>query len=208
MWEQSWQSWKVQVSYNKGGEWDWCPNPHFQWFIFRIPGWHCIAGVLLSAEGVILPAEGVLLSGHIEFPGHITLQVSLRVTLSFLVTCHGHSEFPGHLSIITWIDTWISWNCSWMRHHPNSYTGCILVAGHLEYVPGCDIIQTRTLDASSSGSFFPGWHSIRPDEFLRGPSFCTDMHILFCQFFRLGLYSPLSVKKNPPEFSLELFFVF
>ena len=129
MWQQSWQSWKVQVSYNKGGEWDWCPNPHFQWFIFRIPGWHCIAGVLLSAGGVILPAEGVLLSGHIEFPGHITLQVSLRVTLSFLVTCHGHSEFPGHLSIISWMDTWISWNCSWMRHHPDSYTGCILVAG-------------------------------------------------------------------------------
>ena len=88
-----------------GGERDWSPNPHFQWFIFRIPGWHCIAGVLLSAEGVISSAEGVLLSGHIEFPGHITLQVSLRVTLSFLVTCHGHSEFPGHLSIITQMDT-------------------------------------------------------------------------------------------------------
>ena len=129
MWQQSWQSWKVQVSYNKGGEWDWCPSPHFQWFIFRIPGWHCIAGVLLSAEGVILSAEGVLLSGHIEFPGHITLQVSLCVTLSFLVTCHGHREFPGHLSIITWMDTWISWNCSWMRYHPGSYTGCNLVAG-------------------------------------------------------------------------------
>ena len=128
MWQQSWQSWKVQVSYNKGGEWDWCPNPHFQWFIFRIPGWHCIAGVLLSAEGVISSAEGVLLSGPIEFPGHITLQVSLCVTLSFLVTCHGHSEFPGHLSIITWMDTWISWNCSWMR--------------------GCDTIQTRILDAA------------------------------------------------------------
>ena len=120
MWEQSWQSWKVQVSYNKGGEWDWRPNPHFQWFIFRIPGWHCIAGVLLSAEGVILSAEGVLLSGHIEFPGHITLQVSFC-----LVTCPGHCDyssvswrcplawtpkFPGLLSIITWMDTWLSWN--------------------------------------------------------------------------------------------------
>ena len=89
----------------RGGERDWSLNPHFQWFIFRIPGWHCIAGVLLSAEGVILSAEGVLLSGHIEFPGHITLQVSFCVTLSFLVTCHGHGEFPGHLSIITWMDT-------------------------------------------------------------------------------------------------------
>ena len=67
-----------------------------------------------------LSAEGVLLSGHIEFPGHITLQVSFCVTLSFLVTCLGHCEyspvswrcplvwtpkFPGHLSIITWMDT-------------------------------------------------------------------------------------------------------
>ena len=81
------------------------PKPPISWVIFRIPGWHCIAGVLLSAEGVILSAEGVLLSGHIEFPGHITLQVSFCVTLSFLVTCLGHSEFPGHLSIITWMDT-------------------------------------------------------------------------------------------------------
>ena len=36
---------------------------------------------------------------------------------------------------------------------------------------------------------------------------CTDMHNLFCQFFRFGLDSPLSVKKNPPGFLLELFFV-
>ena len=33
-----------------GGERDWSLNPHFQWFIFRIPGWHCIAGVLLSVS--------------------------------------------------------------------------------------------------------------------------------------------------------------
>ena len=183
MWEQSWQSWKVQVSYNKGGEWDWCPNPHFQWFIFRIPGWHCIAGVLLSAEGVILSAEGVLLSGHIEFPGHITLQVSFCVTLSFLVTCLGHSEFPGHLSIITWMDTWISWNCSWMRYHPDSYTGCSLVAGSWMLRVAFRVARNLTC-------------------------YCTDMHNLFCQFFRFGLYSPLSVKKNPPGFLLELFFVF
>ena len=173
MWEQSWQSWKVQVSYNKGGEWDWCPNPHFQWFIFRIPGWHCIAGVLLSAEGVILPAEGVLLSGHIEFPGHITLQVSLRVTLSFLVTCHGHSEFPGHLSIITWMDTWISWNCSWMRYHPDSYTGCILVAGSWMLRVAFRVARNSNLTCS--------------EEFLWGPfSIVLTCTIFSANFFGLA----------------------
>ena len=57
----------------RGGDRDWHPSPHFQWVIFRIPGWHCIAGVLLLAGGVILTAGSVLLSGHIEFPGHIAL---------------------------------------------------------------------------------------------------------------------------------------
>ena len=71
----------------RGGERDWHPSPHFQWVIFRIPGWHCIAGVLLLAGGVILTAESVLLSGHIEFPGHIALQVSFC-----LVTCPGHCD--------------------------------------------------------------------------------------------------------------------
>ena len=72
----------------RGGERDWHPSPHFQWVIFRIPGWHCTAGVLLLAEGVILAAECVLLSGHIEFPGHIALQVSFC-----LVTCPGHCDY-------------------------------------------------------------------------------------------------------------------
>ena len=44
----------------RGGERDWSLNPHFQWFIFRIPGWHCIAGVLSLAGGVILTAECLL----------------------------------------------------------------------------------------------------------------------------------------------------
>ena len=155
MWQQSWQTWKVQVSYNRGGGTGLVPNLHFQWFIFRVPGWHCIAGVLLSAEGVISSAEGVLLSGHIEFPGHITLQVSFCVTLSFLVTCLGHSEFPGHLSIIIWMDTWISWNCSWMRYHPDSYTGCSLVAGSwmLSCIQSCS--QSDLLLYWHAQSFLP-----------------------------------------------------
>ena len=52
------------------------PKPPIPWVIFRIPGWHWVVGVLLSAEGVILPAKGAPLSGHLEFPGCTVLQVS------------------------------------------------------------------------------------------------------------------------------------
>ena len=51
------------------------PKPPIPWVIFRIPGWHWIVGVLLSAEGVILSAKGVPLCGHLESPGYTALQV-------------------------------------------------------------------------------------------------------------------------------------
>ena len=113
----------------RGGERDWHPSPHYKWVIYRIPGWHYSAGVLLLAGGVILSAEGVPLSGHIEFPSHITL----RVSFCFLVTCLGHCEY----SPVSWRcplvwtprSSWPSVNhnldghlnfleLSWMRHHP------------------------------------------------------------------------------------------
>ena len=112
----------------RGGERDWHPSPHYKWVIYRIPGWHYSAGVLLLAGGVILSAEGVPLSGHIEFPCHIILQVSF----CFLVTCLGHCEY----SPVSWRCPFVwtpkfSWpsvnhnldghlnflELSWMRHH-------------------------------------------------------------------------------------------
>ena len=171
MWEQSWQTWKVQVSYNKGGGTDWHPSPHYKWVIFRFPGWHCTAGVLLLAEGVILSAEGVPLSGHIEFPGHITQQVSF----CFLVTCLGDCEYSP-----------VSWRCPlvWAPKFPGHLL-IIILDGHSNFlelslgcVPGCDIIQNHAY----SGLF----QRICMGSILH----CTDMHNLVCQFFRFGLYSP------------------
>ena len=99
----------------RGGERDWHPSPHFQWVIFRIPGWHCIAGVPLLAGGVILAAECPLGGTHwipwshhpagVTCPGHCDhSSVSWRCPLAWT------PKFPGLLSIITWMDTWLSWN--------------------------------------------------------------------------------------------------
>ena len=105
------------------------PKPPIPWVIFRIPGWLWVVGVLLSGEGVILPAKGVPWADTLNslaalscrcLTGHLS-RASWQLEMS--------PKFPGHLSIISWMNTWISWNCSWMRHHPDSYTGCILVAG-------------------------------------------------------------------------------
>ena len=83
----------------RGGGTDWHPSPHFQWVIFRIPGWHWIVGVLLSAEGVILPAKGVPLSGHLEFPGCTVLQVSYWSPVPSFLTA-GDVFLLGHLGFL------------------------------------------------------------------------------------------------------------
>ena len=75
------------------------PKSPIPWVIFRIPGWHWIVGVLLSAEGVILSTKGAPLSGHLVFPGCIVLQVSSwSPVLSFLTA--GSVFLFGHLSFL------------------------------------------------------------------------------------------------------------
>ena len=136
----------------RGGERDWHPSPHYKWVIYRIPGWHYSAGVLLLAGGVILSAEGVPLSGHIEFPCHIILQVSF----CFLVTCLGHCEYSP-----------VSWRCpfvwtpkfSWpsVNHNLDGHSNFLeLSSGR---VPGCDIIPAhdywKMLISYALGSVMP-----------------------------------------------------
>ena len=106
------------------------PKPPIPWVIFRIPGWLWIVGVLQSAEGVILSAKGVPLSGHLEFPGCTVLQVSHWSPVSSFLTA-GDVFLLGHLSSLAICQSYPGWT----PEFPGT-------------VPGCDTIQTRTLDAS------------------------------------------------------------
>ena len=134
----------------RGGERDWHPSPHFQWVIFRIPGWHCTAGVLLSAGGV-------LLSGHLEFPGHLScvLQVSLcfpghlslgshrccRCPSVFLVTCHLGLSGPSHP----------------INHNPDTLNFLELLLG---CYPGHGVIQIPVLDEIRHPGFPAVWFTL------------------------------------------------
>ena len=179
MWQQSWQSWKVQVSYNKGGEWDWYPSPQshglYSEFLDGSGLWvsSCQLKVSSCQPRVSLWADTLNSLAALScrcLTGHLS-RASWQLEMS--------PKFLGHLSIISWMDTWISWNCSWMRYHPDSYTGCSLVAGFWMLRVAFRVARNLTC-------------------------YCTDMHNLFCQFFRFGLYSPLSVKKNPPGFLSQI----
>ena len=125
MWQQSWQTWKVQVSYNKGGEWDWCPSPQF----------HGLYSEFLDGSGLWVSSCQLKVSS-------CQPRVSLERT-PWIPWLH----CPAGALLVTCLELPDSWKC-----HLSSLAICQSYPGWtLEFpgtVPGCDTIQTRTLDAS------------------------------------------------------------
>ena len=125
MWQQSWQSWKVQVSYNKGGEWDWCPSPQF----------HGLYSGFLDGSGLWVSSCQLKVSS-------CQPRVSLERT-PWIPWLH----CPAGVLLVTCLELPDSWKC-----HLSSLAICQSYPGWtLEFPgtgPGCDTIQTRTLDAS------------------------------------------------------------
>ena len=159
MWQQSWQTWKVQVSYNKGGRTGLATEPPFpmgyiqnSWVALycRCPSvsWRCPLEWTHWIPWSHCPA-GVLLSGHLSW--------ALWV-------------FFCQLKVSSCLDTQVSWPS--VNHN---------LDGHLTFlelssgcVPGCDIIQAHaSLPWMSSNVASRVARNFNPaccNEFVWGPS--------------------------------------
>ena len=119
MWQQSWQTWKVQVSYNKGGGTGLAPEPPFpmgyiqnSWVALycRCPSvsWRCHLDSWVSSWvdtlNSLVTSPCRCLSAWSPVLGIVIILLLAEGVL--LQT----PKFPGLLSIITWMDTWLSWN--------------------------------------------------------------------------------------------------